>query len=293
MSTALAFQNTSFDVIDRNDKPWLRGYQIGTALGYSTPDLAIRKIYDRHADEFTDSMTAVIMLPTAGGPQETRIFSLRGCHLLAMFARTSVAKAFRVWVLDVLEKLGESEARPRQRLATKDERKPLVDLVKLWVSMAPIGYGPAFRQVNAAFGVASVEEMTTDMVLRATDWVQARIDAIQRGTATPAIAVPHALPALPDDLRERLKAHANKCLDFTGDVCTRARQLMCEGSRLSYEVASHIDPLFHHTPSGYLNKTRVYDAMTTFSSSGIKAIEVGTDNIYLTARLMEGLAAIR
>ncbi len=293
MSTALAFQNTSFDVIDQNGKPWLRGYQIGTALGYSTPDLAIRKIYDRHADEFTDSMTAVITLATPGGPQETRIFSLRGCHLLAMFARTSVAKAFRVWVLDVLEKLGESEARPRQRLATKEERKPLVDLVKLWVSMAPIGYGPAFRQVNAAFGVASVEEMTTDMVLRATGWVQARIDAIQRGTATPAIAVPHALPALPDDLRERLKAHANKCLDFTGDVCTRARQLMCEGSRLSYEVASHIDPLFHHTPSGYLNKTRVYDAMTTFSSSGIKAIEVGTDNIYLTARLMEGLAAIR
>ena len=293
MSTALAFQNTSFDVIDRNDKPWLRSNQIGLALGYKNPDLSLAKLFRQHADEFTDSMTAVITLPTSGGPQETRIFSLRGCHLLAMFARTSVAKAFRVWVLDVLEKLGESEARPRQRLATKNERKPLVDLVKLWVSLAPIGYGPAFRQVNAAFGVASVEEMTTDMVLRATGWVQARIDAIQRGTATPAIAVPHALPALPDDLRERLKAHANKCLDFTGDVCTRARQLMCEGSRLSYEVASHIDPLFHHTPSGYLNKTRVYDAMTTFSSSGIKAIEAGTDNIYLTARLMEGLAAIR
>ncbi|WP_164561484.1 BRO-N domain-containing protein [Nitratidesulfovibrio vulgaris] len=292
MSTALAFQNTSFDVIDQNGKPWLRSPQIAEALGYSQANRVV-DLYARHADEFTDSMTAVITLPTSGGPQETRIFSLRGCHLLAMFARTSVAKAFRVWVLDVLEKLGESEARPRQRLATKNERKPLVDLVKLWVSMAPIGYGPAFRQVNAAFGVASVEEMTTDMVLRATGWVQARIDAIQRGTATPAIAVPHALPALPDDLRERLKAHANKCLDFTGDVCTRARQLMCEGSRLSYEVASHIDPLFHHTPSGYLNKTRVYDAMTTFSSSGIKAIEAGTDNIYLTARLMEGLAAIR
>lgn len=35
--------------------------------------------------------------------QETRIFSLRGCHLLAMFARTPVAKEFRRWVLDVLE----------------------------------------------------------------------------------------------------------------------------------------------------------------------------------------------
>lgn len=30
-----------------------------------------------------------------------RIFSLRGCHLLAMLARTAIAKQFRVWVLKV------------------------------------------------------------------------------------------------------------------------------------------------------------------------------------------------
>ena len=52
-------------------------------------------------------MTAVVTLPTEGGPQETRIFSLRGCHLLAMFARTPVAKEFRKWCLDVIEKYGE------------------------------------------------------------------------------------------------------------------------------------------------------------------------------------------
>ena len=33
-----------------------------------------------------------------------RVFSLRGCHLLGMLARTKVAKEFRHWVLDVLEK---------------------------------------------------------------------------------------------------------------------------------------------------------------------------------------------
>ena len=37
-------------------------------------------------------MTAVATLPTEGGPQEICIFSLRGCHLLAMFVRTPVAK---------------------------------------------------------------------------------------------------------------------------------------------------------------------------------------------------------
>jgi prophage antirepressor-like protein len=33
----------------------------------------------------------------------TRVFSLLGAHLIAMFARTSVAKEFRQWVLDILE----------------------------------------------------------------------------------------------------------------------------------------------------------------------------------------------
>lgn len=107
MSQALCFQSVEFDVIQQNQQPWVRGYQIGSALGYTAPDVQISKLYTRHADEFTPAMTAVVTLPTEGGPQETRIFSLRGCHLLAMFARTPVAKAFRRWVLNVIEQYGD------------------------------------------------------------------------------------------------------------------------------------------------------------------------------------------
>ena len=108
MSQSLCFQSVEFDVIPQNSQPWVRGYQIGTALGYGeNADVSIRKLYTRHAEEFTPAMTAVVTLPTEGGPQETRIFSLRGCHLLAMFARTPVAKAFRRWVLDVIEQYGD------------------------------------------------------------------------------------------------------------------------------------------------------------------------------------------
>lgn len=108
MSQSLCFNDVQFDVIPQNSQPWVRGYQIGTALGYGeNADVSIRKLYTRHADEFTPAMTAVVTLPTEGGPQETRIFSLRGCHLLAMFARTPVAKAFRKWVLDVIERYGD------------------------------------------------------------------------------------------------------------------------------------------------------------------------------------------
>lgn len=101
-STALVFQSTTFDVIDQNGQPWLRSPQIADALGYSQTN-RISDLYTRHADEFTADMTAVVKLPSEGGEQETRIFSPRGCYALGMFARTKVAKLFRVWVLDVLE----------------------------------------------------------------------------------------------------------------------------------------------------------------------------------------------
>lgn len=99
----LVFENTEFDVVDIHNVPWLRGYQIGKALEYTDPSQAISKLYDRNADEFTDEMTQVLDLPTAGGVQPVRIFSPRGCYLLGMLARTEKAKAFRAWVLDVLE----------------------------------------------------------------------------------------------------------------------------------------------------------------------------------------------
>lgn len=99
---SLAFQSTQFDVIDRNQQHWLRLHQIGVALGYSRPD-AVNKIFQSNADEFTDSMTALAELDTEGGKQTIRVFSLRGCHLLAMFARTEKAKDFRKWVLYVLD----------------------------------------------------------------------------------------------------------------------------------------------------------------------------------------------
>jgi len=100
---ALTFQNTQFDVVDQSGQPWLRGLQIASALGYKNPSTDIANLYDRNADEFTDSMTALVELDTEGGKQKVRIFSLRGCHLLGMLSRTKIAKEFRKWVLDILE----------------------------------------------------------------------------------------------------------------------------------------------------------------------------------------------
>lgn len=99
----LVFGNIEFDVVDIHNIPWLRGPQIGDALGYEKGRVSIHKLFESNADEFTDEMTQLVDLDTAGGRQQVRIFSPRGCYLLGMLARTVRAKAFRAWVLDVLE----------------------------------------------------------------------------------------------------------------------------------------------------------------------------------------------
>lgn len=103
-TTTLSFHGAEVQGIVRNGDVWLGATQIGLALEYANPETAVTKIFNRHADEFAASMTKMVELVTAGGRQVVRMFSLRGAHLLAMFARTPVAKEFRRWVLDILDR---------------------------------------------------------------------------------------------------------------------------------------------------------------------------------------------
>lgn len=104
MTSALTFQNTHFDVIEQHNQIWLSAAQIGKALGYARED-SVSRIYDRNQGEFSNAMTETVKLTVSGNYQKTvRIFSLRGAHLIAMFARTAIAKQFRRWVLDILDR---------------------------------------------------------------------------------------------------------------------------------------------------------------------------------------------
>ena len=222
MSQALCFNETTFNVIDQNGTPWLQARQIGHALGYSRPD-AILNIYERNKDEFSLDMTTTIELMVGATPQVTRIFSLRGCHLLAMFARTPVAKAFRVWVLDVLDKLNAersastSEPSPISR-RTDPERKALTAIINTWVGMAPIHYAAARAQVNAHLGVASVDAMTVAQVKEAIQYVQGKIDALPAAPSTPPAIEDRRIPDAMAELRE-LVTHCGRVRNIVHMEC--------------------------------------------------------------------------
>tara|TARA_R110002167_G_scaffold188319_1_gene389869 strand:+ start:37909 stop:38535 length:627 start_codon:yes stop_codon:yes gene_type:complete len=126
LPATLSFHQTELRIIDRDGNPWITAADLARALGYKRPD-QVSKIYRNNADEFTDNMTLVLKLSTNGSlnaesasngfgngvaQKDTRIFSTRGCHLIAMFARTPLAKEFRRWVLDVLDQLPKKHQAP-------------------------------------------------------------------------------------------------------------------------------------------------------------------------------------
>ncbi|EQC0063640.1 P22AR C-terminal domain-containing protein [Enterobacter hormaechei subsp. xiangfangensis] len=142
----LTFHNTNFTYMEMAGQIWLTASEVGEALGYSD-DKAIHRLYRKHADEFTVNMTGVVKVTTPGGMQDSRVFSLRGAHLMGMFSRTTVAKEFRRWVLDVLDR--EVQHSPIAKQFTDDE---LCTLAYLWRSAA-VMY-EACREVHPLLVVA-------------------------------------------------------------------------------------------------------------------------------------------
>lgn len=104
---ALSFNGVTLTPVHHNSQIYLTSVELAKALGYASLK-SVNNLYNANADEFSADMTTVIdsmtVRKTGTVNLSVRIFSLRGCHLIAMFARTPVAKDFRKWVLDILDK---------------------------------------------------------------------------------------------------------------------------------------------------------------------------------------------
>lgn len=106
----LIFRNTILETISHNREIWFTSAELAKALQYKKID-AITQIYARNFDEFSPCMTETLNLSVSRKSNtydnlrnKIRSFSLRGAHLIAMFANTPVAKELRKWVLDILDK---------------------------------------------------------------------------------------------------------------------------------------------------------------------------------------------
>ena len=124
------FKGVQLSPVTNLEGVWFTSADLAKALEYSN-SRAVTMIYNKYADEFSEGMTQVLELSTSGNyRKKVRVFSLRGAHLIAMFARTDVAKEFRRWVLDILDR--EVEHSPIAKQFTDEE---IINLcyVQLWM----------------------------------------------------------------------------------------------------------------------------------------------------------------
>ncbi|MFW1869223.1 Bro-N domain-containing protein [Acinetobacter sp. ULE_I024] len=165
-SLTLSFNDVNFSPVQHDKQIWLSSGELAQALGYKQEN-AVSKIFNRNSDEFTEKMTQIIdnpQLPNLG----MRIFSLRGCHLIAMLARTAIAKQFRKWVLDVLDKeVGNPVTKTH-----KEEREPLTNAVNLLVAKTKhLNYSDAYKLVHQRFNVKHIDEIPYDEIPVAVEYV--------------------------------------------------------------------------------------------------------------------------
>ena len=159
--TTLTFQNTTLSVINKNNQTFLTAIELGKALQYAHSDNVLR-IYDRNADEFTAEMTALVEMPTAGGLQKVRIFSLRGAHLIAMFSRTKIAKEFRKWVLDVLDEEVKKSTALLPNTITPEQQQAIQSAVQQAHHRTGLHWQEIYRQLKQAFKIAKYDQLPQD-----------------------------------------------------------------------------------------------------------------------------------
>lgn len=179
----LTFQNITLAPAKIDSQIWLSSADLAKALGYSRAD-SVTRLYNENSDEFRSDTTTLIDNPQMKNAK-IRIFSLRGCHLIAMFARTKVAKEFRQWVLDILDK---EVGQPVPVKTTAHDRTPLIQACTR-LSAGYMNISDVYKMVGNHFGYDDVQSIPSDKLPQAVAFVYELILARR----TPKHQTTHAL----------------------------------------------------------------------------------------------------
>lgn len=289
MTASLCFNDFTFSPVTRDNQPWFKSSEIARALGYARED-TLSRLYDRNADEFTENMTQVVEnLDTVNLTVRFRIFSLRGCHLLAMFARTPVAKAFRRWVLDVIEQYGDRVpvSQPvtlNDTTISPEQRAELKLIVDAKAGMVPKAvqrraYKEIWTRFNRHFHIAEYKQLPRSRMDEARDFLLS-----MQVNAGKAEVLPQAELALPCSYQP---IDEKPFLEFIEEVQAAHEEVDRILSRLhhsvfdlSWQVAKALerradirlylvpDMLSENTLRGYLHQSVYHDVRRALTAPG-------------------------
>ena len=106
-----------------NDDILLTREQIGIALEYSDPDVALSKIHKKHKDRLDELSVVTKLESTDGKEYNTTLYSERGVMEICRWSRQPKANIFMDWVWDIIEKYRHNELQPNLQ--------PLIDSLSI------------------------------------------------------------------------------------------------------------------------------------------------------------------
>ena len=108
-----------------NDDILLTREQIGSALEYSNPSVALSIIHKKHKDRLDNLSVVIKTISTDGKSYDTMFYTQRGIMEICRWSRQPKANLFMDWVWDIIEKYRANEL----SLATNIDMTPLVDAI--------------------------------------------------------------------------------------------------------------------------------------------------------------------
>ena len=106
-----------------NDDILLTREQIGIALEYSDPNVALSKIHKKHKDRLDELLVVTKLESTDGKEYNTTLYSERGIMEICRWSRQPKANIFMDWVWDIIEKYRHNELQPNLQ--------PLIDSLSI------------------------------------------------------------------------------------------------------------------------------------------------------------------
>lgn len=110
-----------------NDEILLTREQIGTALEYANPDVALSIIHKKHKSRLDNLSVVIKTISTDGKSYDTIYYTQRGIMEICRWSRQPKADVFMDWVWDIIEKYRANELAPIQ--TQQIYIKPLVDAI--------------------------------------------------------------------------------------------------------------------------------------------------------------------
>ena len=95
---------------NKKDEVFMTREQIGSALEYTDPKVAITKIHSRHKDRL-DQFSRGYQIGTPSGKQETIVYTRKGIMEICRWSQQPKADAFMDWVWDIMDSLMKGETK--------------------------------------------------------------------------------------------------------------------------------------------------------------------------------------